>query len=180
MSRLGKKPVILPKDLTVSVKDQVIEVKGPKGTLTQKLVSGVNIKVEEQECFVSVDGQTKQDKANWGLYKRLLENMVAGVTSGFSKSLELKGVGFRAELKGATMVLSVGFSHPVTYDIPADVNAKVEKQTMIVLESCDKALLGQVAANIRSIRPPEPYKGKGIRYLGERVKMKAGKSGAKK
>lgn len=180
MSRKGKLPIDLPKGVEVKVSDLEVSVKGPKGTLTQKVKSGVQVKVEQDQVHVSL----KEDAADLGnfhgLYRTLIYNMVLGTTEGFEKRLEMIGVGYRAAVQGDLLDLQLGFSHPTKLSIPKGLTVKVDKSTVIVISGLDKHLVGQFAANIRSIRPPEPYQGKGIRYAGEYVRKKAGKSAAKK
>lgn len=175
MSRIGKQPIILPEGVTFSIEDNVVSVKGPKGELTQKTDSKVKIEQKENEIIVSVKNpENKTDKAYWGLFRMLIANMVKGVTEGFEKQLEVNGVGFKTELKGKQLVLHVGFSHPVEYDLPEGIEGKVEKN-VITVSGIDKQKVGQTAAEIRAIKKPEPYKGKGIKYIDEQIRRKAGK-----
>lgn len=177
-SRIGKQPVVLPKGVTVKIDGGLVNVKGPKGELSREFFD-VEISQVEQTIVVKEAGQTKRHKAMHGLCRSLLSNMVTGVSEGFTRGLEVQGVGYRMEQTGSTIKFSVGFSHPVMFPIPEGVTAKVEAQTKLTLSAIDKELIGQVAAKIRAIRPPEPYKGKGIRYAGERVRRKAGKAAGK-
>ena len=179
MSRLGKLPVTLPTGVTADIKDNNIIVKGPKGELSQALHELVDIKVEEGAVTVSVKNpEIKKEKAFWGLYRSLINNMVTGVTEGFSKELEVVGVGYRVALSGKKLTLNVGFSHPVEFPLPDGVEASVEGNK-ISLSSIDKQLVGETAAQIRKVRKPEPYKGKGIKYVDEQIIRKEGKTAAK-
>jgi large subunit ribosomal protein L6 len=180
MSRKGKLPIPVPNGVDVKVFDTEVSVKGPKGTLTQKLVPGVQVKVEGSEITVSL-AEGSEDLAHYhGLYRTLIYNMVSGTTQGFEKKLEMIGVGYRAAVQGELLDLQLGFSHPTKLEIPKGLTIKVEKNTQISITGFDKHLVGQFAATIRSKRPPEPYQGKGIRYVGEYVRKKAGKAAAKK
>jgi len=176
MSRLGKQPVTIPTGVTVSFENGLLTVAGPKGTLTRAIKSDVTISIAEQQVTLT-PGTTPDAPALWGTYAAHVRNMIKGVTEGFTKVLDIEGVGYRAEVKGTTLVLNVGFSHPVPLDIPAGVTALVEKSA-ITLTAADKDLLGQFAANVRKVRKPEPYKGKGIRYRGEYIIRKQGKKAA--
>lgn len=180
MSRKGKLPIPLPSGVEVKVSDTEVSVKGPKGILKQKLVPGVNVKVQGNEVLVSLADE-EADLAHYhGLYRTLIHNMVVGTTEGFEKKLEMIGVGYRAAIQGDLLDLQLGFSHPTKLPIPKGITVKVDKNTQITLTGFDKHLIGQFAATIRSQRPPEPYQGKGIRYVGEYVRKKAGKAAAKK
>lgn len=176
MSRLGKQPVAIPSGVTVTVENGLMTVTGPKGTLTRAIKPDVTVAVEEG-AVVLTPGKTVLATALWGTYAAHVRNMIKGVTEGFTKVLDIEGVGYRAEVKGTTIVLNVGFSHPVTLEIPQGIQAVVEK-TSITLSSNDKDLLGQFAANVRKVKKPEPYKGKGIRYRGEFIIRKQGKKAA--
>jgi large subunit ribosomal protein L6 len=175
MSRIGKKPVPLPKGVTASVEGQTVKVKGPKGELSVKLVPEVSATIDEHGITVTPD--KAQDKAAqmWGLSRSLVNNLVTGVTSGFTQKLEIQGVGYRAAVQGKILNLQLGFSHDVPYAIPEGITIVTEKPTMISISGINKQLVGQVAAEIRGWRPPEPYKGKGVRYEGEYVRRKEGK-----
>lgn len=173
MSRLGKIPVAIPAGVEVTMADSVLTVKGPKGTLTREIKKDVNVAIENSEVTLS-PGKTVAAKALWGTYAAHVRNMITGVTTGFTRILEIEGVGYRAEVRGTELVLSVGFSHPVPLVIPAGITALVEK-SVITLSGYDKDVLGQFAANVRKVRKPEPYKGKGIRYRGEFIIRKQGK-----
>lgn len=180
MSRKGKLPIPLPKSVEVKVSGTEVTVKGPKGSLAQSLVPGINVKVEDGQVIVSID-ENGQDLGHFhGLYRTLINNMVVGTTEGFEKRLEMVGVGYRAAVQGDLLDLQLGFSHPTKLPIPKGLTVKVEKNTLIIISGFDKHLVGQFAATIRSQRPPEPYQGKGIRYAGEYVRKKAGKAAAKK
>jgi len=177
MSRIGKKPIEIPSGVTVEVTGDVIKVSGPKGSLSQKFSKGVSIEVTDTRIEVkSADGSRKA-RSFQGLYRALVSNMVQGVSESISKTLEINGLGYRAEVEGSTLVLNVGYSHPVRYELPEGISASVEKNTVITVTGIDKQLVGQVASEIRSIRKPEPYKGKGIKYANEQIKRKAGKTG---
>lgn len=176
MSRVGKLPIIVPGTVKVAVEGAEIRVQGPKGTLAHRIPQGIEVNVDGDRLEVSRKAETKTVRSLHGLTRKLLANMVQGVNEGFRKVLEINGVGYRAELKDKSLHLTLGFSHPIEYRLPEDVSASVERQTVITLESHDKQVLGQVAAEVRRFRPPEPYKGKGIRYQGEMVVRKAGKA----
>ncbi len=180
MSRIGKQPVNIPAGVTVTLKDDVITVKGPKGELSQNLNPELSYEVSDAEITVTRPSDSKEHRAQHGLFRSLINNMVEGVSNGFVKKLELVGVGYRATNQGQILELALGYSHPIHMQLPTEI--KVEAVTdrksnpVITLESADKQLLGQVCAKIRSLRKPEPYKGKGIRFVGEQVRRKAGKS----
>ncbi len=175
MSRIGKKPVGLPKGVTASVSGQTIEVKGPKGTRSFTATDDVTITVEDGEVKVTPRGLSKRARQQWGMSRSMIENLVTGVTTGFKKELEISGVGYRASMQGSTLKLALGYSHDVDFVPPAGVTVTAPKQTEIVIEGIDAQLVGQVAANIREWRGPEPYKGKGIKYKGEFIFRKEGK-----
>jgi len=179
MSRIGKKPVQLPDKVQITLDGDTINVKGPKGSLDRKLHPAVNIEIDNQVLSVSTDTSDKKKVALQGLFRSLIFNMVHGVTQGYEKKLILSGIGYRAEAKGKNLVLSVGYSNPVDFALPDGVTAAVDKNVEVTLTCIDKELLGQAAANIRAIRPPEPYKGKGIMYADERIIRKAGKTAGK-
>ena len=178
MSRIGKIPVEIPAGVTVSVDGYNLAVKGPKGSLEHKLGSGVKVEVGEKEAVVELVKNDPQGRANYGTTRAIVANMVHGVTTGWTKELELQGVGYTASLSGNKLKLVVGYSHDVFIEIPKIVQCKVQK-TNITLESIDKQVVGNLAASIRKVKPPEPYLGKGIRYVGEQVRRKAGKAGKK-
>jgi large subunit ribosomal protein L6 len=175
MSRIGKKAISLPKGVTITISGQNVSVKGPKGQLSWTVVDEIEIKQEGEALNVTPRGETARHKAMWGLSRTLVANMVKGVTDGFESSLELVGVGYRAAMQGTKLELSLGFSHPVVIDPPAGVTFVVPKQTEIKIQGIDKQVVGELAAKIRKIRPPEPYKAKGVRYAGEKVRRKEGK-----
>ena len=175
MSRIGKKPVELPSGVTATVSGQTIEVKGPKGARSFSATDDVTITVEENAVKVTPRGTSKRARQQWGMSRSMVENLIIGVTEGFKKELEITGVGYRANIQGNTLKLALGYSHDVDFDIPAGVTVTAPKQTEIVVEGIDQQLVGQVAANIREWRKPEPYKGKGIRYKGEYIFRKEGK-----
>lgn len=176
MSRIGKLPIPVPSGAKVTLKNQVIRVEGPKGTLERKLHPKVKLDIKDGTIDVTVEKE--KDRAAQGLVRSLVNNMVIGVITGFERILEVNGIGYRATVKGSILNLSLGFSHPVDFQLPKGVEADVDKNNTIRLTSFDKELLGQTAASIRSLRPPEPYKGKGIKYSDERIQRKAGKTGA--
>jgi len=178
MSRTGKRPIPVPKDVKVDVKDDLITVKGPKGELRRNIHPKIKISMENDHILVSIDDEDKEARSLHGLFRVLLANMVTGVSKGFEVGLEIVGVGYRAELSGRKASFYLGYSHPIVFELPDGIDAEVEK-TRITLKSIDKELLGRTAAKIRSFRKPEPYKGKGVRYAEEVVKRKAGKAGAR-
>ncbi|WP_299680403.1 50S ribosomal protein L6 [uncultured Roseobacter sp.] len=175
MSRIGKKPIDLPSGVTATVSGQAIEVKGPKGTRSFKATDDVDLKVEDNVITVTPRGKSKRARQQWGMSRTQVQNCVTGVTEGFKKELEIQGVGYRAQMQGNTLKLNLGLSHDVDYTAPEGVTVTAPKQTEIVVEGIDEQLVGQVAANIRQWRKPEPYKGKGIRYKGEFIFRKEGK-----
>lgn len=179
MSRIGKLPVAVPAGVKISLSGQELTVTGPKGTLKQTLHERMNIAVESDQIVVARSSDDKKDLALHGLTRSLIQNMVTGVTAGFVKKLEINGVGYRAEVTGKVLTLSLGFSHPVVYELPDGISVEVEKQTKLSVSGIDKQLVGSASAKIRSFREPEPYKGKGIKYADERILRKAGKAGKK-
>lgn len=179
MSRIGQLPISLPAGVKVSVSDAAVTVEGKKGRLSERLVEGIEVKVADGRCTVARRDDSKRFRALHGLYRRLIQNMVTGVSEGFSKVLLVNGVGYRAELKGKSLVLNLGYSNPIEYGIPEGVSVAVEANSRLVVSSTDRQRLGQVCAELRSLRPPEPYKGKGIRYEKEFVRRKIGKTGVK-
>ena len=179
MSRIGKKPIVVPKGVTVKVHNGFVEVQGPKGKLTQAFPRGINFSLADGS-LTAQRGSDDPDLAKYhGLARSLVANAVAGVTEGFKRELDIVGVGYRAEVKGKQVVFALGYSHAVVFDIPAGIEIAIEKQTHITVTGVDRQLVGQVAANIRRFREPDPYKQKGVRYTGEVLKKKAGKTGAK-
>ena len=175
MSRIGKKPVALPKGVTAEIKGQTIEVKGPKGTRSFTATDDVTLALEDGSVKVTPRGASKRARQQWGLTRSMVENLTVGVSEGFKKELEIQGVGYRASMQGKTLKLALGYSHDVNFETPEGVTITAPKQTEIVVEGIDQQLVGQVAANIREWKKPEPYKGKGIRYKGEVVFRKEGK-----
>lgn len=175
MSRVGKKPVVIPAGVTVELKDETLKIKGPKGELVLPVHPKVTITQAESELTVSVKRpDVKAEKALWGLFRALINNMVVGVTTGFTKTLEINGVGYKASMSGTKLVMALGYSHPIEMETPKGLEAKVEKN-IITITGIDRQLVGQFAAEIRSQREPEPYKGKGIKYSDETIRRKAGK-----
>ncbi len=178
MSRIGKKPIAVPKGVTVSVKPDGVEVKGPKGTLKQAVPPGVRFEMKDAELVASLERPDPELGKFHGLARSLMANAVEGVTNGFKKELDIVGVGYRAEVKGKQIVFALGYSHPVVFDIPNGIDVAIDKQTHVTVTGIDRQLVGQVAANIRRLRKPDPYKQKGVRYTGEVLKKKVGKTGA--
>jgi large subunit ribosomal protein L6 len=175
MSRIGKKPVEMPAGVSATLSGQSIEVKGPKGTLGFKATDDVTITVEDNVIWVKPRGMSKRARQQWGMSRTCISNLVQGVTTGFKKELEINGIGYRAALQGKVLKLSLGYSHDVLFDIPDDVTITVPKNTQIIVEGINSQVVGQVAANIRAWRKPEPYKGKGIKYKDEFIFRKEGK-----
>ena len=178
MSRIGKKPIPVPKGVQVTLKDGLVEVKGPKGQLSQLLPPGVTMALEDEQIVTSV-GEAREQRKFHGLGRTLVANAVQGVSEGFKRELDIVGVGYRAEVKGRDVHFALGYSHPVVFPLPQGIDVAIEKQTHVTVTGIDKQLVGQVAANMRSLRKPDPYKQKGVRYTGEVLKKKAGKAGAK-
>jgi large subunit ribosomal protein L6 len=178
MSRIGRKPIEIPKGVQVSITTDAISAKGPKGTLKLARHKAVEVKEEKGALVFARSGEDGPERAAHGLMRALVANMLTGVTQGFSRQLEINGVGYKAEIKGTTVVLSLGFSHPIEYKLPEGISAKVDKN-MLILSGIDKELVGAAAAKVRSFRPPEPYKGKGIKYVEETIIRKAGKTAGK-
>ena len=178
MSRIGKKPIAIPSGVKVEVKEGSIFVEGSKGKLNRTLSDRITVEIKEAQVFVNRVANTKMDRAFHGLYRALINNMIKGVNEGYVKELEIIGVGFKAAVQGNNLVLNLGFSHPVNFPIPEGVKVEAPKPTQLVIKSMDKELIGKVATEIRSIYPPEPYKGKGVRFVGEHVKKKVGKAQA--
>lgn len=179
MSRVGKRPVAIPKGVTVTLDGNTATVKGPKGELARTLPVEMKVELVGEEVVVTRPSDVQRHRALHGLARSLIQNMVTGVTEGYSKSLEIQGVGYKAEERPKGVRLVVGYSHPVDYDAPDGIKISVENPTSMKVLGIDKEVVGQVAAELRRVRPPEPYKGKGIRYVGEQVRRKAGKTGAK-
>ena len=175
MSRIGKKTIAVPKGVTVTLDGQTVTVKGPKGERAWTVADEIEVKHEGDELSLGLKADTPRARAMWGLSRTLVDNMVTGVTTGFEKTLELVGVGYRAAMKGNALSLQLGFSHDVDVEPPAGVTFAVPKQTEITISGIDKQAVGEIASKIRRLRPPEPYKGKGVRYAGEKVRRKEGK-----
>lgn len=176
MSRLGKTPIALPKGIEVKVVNNVVQVKGPKGNLSKDLIDGISLRIEGDKVFVETDQTKKLEGSFHGLYRSLISNMILGASKGFEKRLSLIGVGYRAAVQGHKLDLQLGFSHPTQIEIPKSVQVTVDKSVLIVITGADKHAVGQFAAAVRGMKPPEPYKGKGIRYENEYVRKKAGKA----
>jgi large subunit ribosomal protein L6 len=178
MSLIGKKPIVIPKDVKIEVKDATFSIEGPKGKLERSLPAQLNLEIKDNQIFVKRLGDTKPDKSLHGLYRALIFNMIKGVTEGYSKEMEIVGTGFKAQVQGNKLNMQLGFSHPVNFSIPEGIKIETPKPTQIVIRGIDKGKVGEVAAEIRAIYPPEPYKGKGIRFAGEYIKKKVGKAQA--
>ena len=178
MSRIGKKPIAIPKGVTVKVDGNTVDVKGPKGQLRQPLPPGVSAAVEDGHIVTKKTSDDRELDKFHGLARSLVNNAVLGVTEGWKKELDIVGVGYRAEMKGQQIHLALGYSHPVVFDVPKGIDVAIDKQTHIVVTGCDRQLVGQVAANLRRLREPDPYQQKGVRYTGEQLKKKAGKTAA--
>jgi large subunit ribosomal protein L6 len=176
MSRIGKKPIALAKNVKISQSDGMVKVEGPKGSLTSKLPDGVSMVVSDNEVVIERKSDSRVDRSYHGLARTLVDNMVKGVSTGFEKGLEISGVGYRAEVAGSILKLVLGYSSPVEYNIPKGVDIRVDKQVNLMVSGINKELVGRVASEIRSLKKPEPYKGKGIKYAGEYIRRKAGKS----
>jgi large subunit ribosomal protein L6 len=180
MSRIGRSPITVPSGVDVDVADRLVTVKGPKGTLSRELPGAITVRQDGAELLVERPDDERQSRSLHGLTRTLVDNMVQGVTNGFQKELEIVGVGYRAEAQGPSSIkLALGFSHPVVYQAPDGITFEVPQPTRVVVKGIDKEIVGQVAANIRAIRKPEPYKGKGVKYAGEKILRKAGKAGKK-
>ena len=176
MSRIGKAPITIPGGVNVTVGDDKVTVKGPKGELSQSFVDNIGVEINDGVLFVTRANESKPVRANHGLMRALINNMVVGVTKGFEKKLEVIGVGYRADVKGSKLVMNLGYSHPINFAIPAGITITADKQNVVTVTGIDKQQVGQVAAVIRGFRKPDHYKGKGVRYLGEHVRIKTGKS----
>jgi large subunit ribosomal protein L6 len=179
MSRIGKKPIAIPSGVKVALAGNTINVQGPNGKLSREVTTGINVVIEASQILVQQSADAPDAGARQGLTRTLIANMVEGVTKGFSRVLEINGVGYRADIRGSVLNLSLGYSHPIDYALPQGIAVEVEKQTKITVKGIDKELVGATAAKIRSFRSPEPYKGKGIKYAEERIVRKAGKTGKK-
>lgn len=180
MSRIGKKPISVPSGVNIKLEDRTIGIKGPKGETSWNYPEAVRVSLEQDKILVSRAGDSKADRSLHGLARSLISNMVTGVSQGYQRVLEISGVGYRAQVQGNKIMLTLGYSHPVEFQLPLGISAAVDqKQTTITLNGIDKQMLGQVAADIKGLRSPDAYKGKGIRYAGERLKLKVGKAGKK-
>jgi len=179
VSRIGKKPIKIPKGVSVKIAHNEVQLKGPGGQMSQSFNDYVRVHQDKEELVVERLKEDKKGHAFQGLYQRLISNMVSGVTTGFSKELEIMGLGYRAQKQGERLILNLGFSHPITFTPPKGISIEVPAPNRIIVKGIDKQQVGQVAANIRGLRPPEPYKGKGVRYAGEYVRRKVGKTGGK-
>ena len=179
MSRIGKLPISIPDTVKVELQDHTVSVKGPKGTLSMVVHPAMDVRVQDRQVLCGRPSDTKFHKALHGLTRSLIANMVEGVTKGFERKLELVGVGYRAAVQGQNLTMTLGYSHPIIYPIPQGIRIEVKDQTQLTVSGTDKQLVGAVAAKVRSFRPPEPYKGKGVKYADERIRRKAGKTGAK-
>lgn len=177
MSRIGKKPIALPEGVKVDIKEGIVLVEGPKGSLSRPLLEGIQLDMEEGTLLVKRANDTKRVRSYHGLMRTLVANMVEGVSKGFEKKLEIVGIGYRSELQESGITLYLGYSHPINFPLPAGISADIEKQTMVTIKGIDKELVGQVSAKIRDLRRPDPYKGKGVKYAGEVLRKKAGKTG---
>ncbi len=178
MSRVGRLPIELPEGVSIEVEDGAVRVKGPKGELARPLAGGITLSTEGRRVLLQRQDDSREARARHGLMRKLVANMVEGVGRGFSRTLEITGVGYRAELRGGAIFFTLGYSHPILFQLPAGVSAKVDRQVVVTLEGADRELLGETAAAIRALRPPEPYKGKGIKHAGEQIRRKAGKAAA--
>lgn len=179
MSRVGKKPIPIAKGVKIEKSNGTVKVKGPKGELSVEVKPGITVTINEEEVVLERPSDSRQHKSMHGLYRALIDSMVIGVTTGYQKKLEIVGVGYRAEMKGEKLSLQLGYSHPILFSLPPEITVEIPAPTQILISGIDKQLVGQVAAKIRSMRPAEPYKGKGIKYEGEYIRRKAGKTAAK-
>jgi large subunit ribosomal protein L6 len=179
VSRVGKKPVPITKGVKIEKSNGTVKVKGPKGELSVEVKPDISVTIHEEEVVLDRPSDSRQHKSMHGLYRALIESMIIGVTTGYQKKLEIVGVGYRAELKGKKLSLQLGYSHPILFSVPPEITVEIPAPTQIIISGIDKQLVGQVAAKIRSMRPAEPYKGKGIKYEGEYIRRKAGKTAAK-
>ncbi len=177
MSRIGKKPIELPKGVKLELKDGIVSVQGPKGQLERPLLAGLELEMTDGQALVKRLSDDKRSRSYHGLMRTLVANMVDGVSKGFEKKLEIVGIGYRSELKGTILVLHLGYSHPIEFPLPEGISAEVEKQTQVTIKGINKELVGQISAKIRDLRKPDPYKGKGVKYANEVLRKKAGKTG---
>jgi large subunit ribosomal protein L6 len=179
MSRVGKKPIVIPEKTQVSLKEDILTVKGPKGTLSRQIHPAVKLDIGDADIKAVIDSQDRKTRALQGLVRSLVANMITGVSTGFERVLQINGIGYRAEAKGKSVLFNLGYSHPIDFALPEGITAEVDKNNTVKLMGIDKELLGQTAASIRQLRPPEPYKGKGVKYADEYIQRKAGKTGTK-
>jgi large subunit ribosomal protein L6 len=179
MSRVGKKPILLPEKTNIDYKGKVVTVKGAKGTLTREVHPAIDLTIEDKNIVVTMAQDDRNTRALQGMTRSLVNNMVIGVSQGFERVLNINGIGYRAEMKGKSIVFNLGYSHPINFELPEGISATVDKNNDVKLSGIDKELLGRTAASIRQLRPPEPYKGKGIKYAEEYIQRKAGKTGTK-
>ncbi len=177
MSRIGKKPIALPQGVKVDLKDGQVSVKGPKGSLSRPLLEGIEVEITDKVVNLKRGSDDKKTRSFHGLMRTLVSNMVDGVSKGFEKKLEIVGIGYRSELHGNKLVLYLGYSHPINFQLPQGISAEVDKQTLVTIKGVDKELVGQISAKIRGLRKPDPYKGKGVKYATEVLRKKAGKTG---
>ncbi|MBP9560680.1 MAG: 50S ribosomal protein L6 [Syntrophorhabdaceae bacterium] len=177
MSRIGRKPIVLPESVNIEIKDGEVLVSGAKGLLKRPILEGISVEVDNRIVYVKRTSEDKKIKGYHGLMRTLISNMVEGIEKGFEKKLEIVGIGYRAEMQGDNLVLYLGYSHPIQFPLPAGISAQVDKQTLLTIKGIDKELVGQMAAKIRTLRKPDVYKNKGIKYAGEILRKKAGKSG---
>jgi large subunit ribosomal protein L6 len=177
MSRIGKKPIVLPQGVKLELKDGAVSVKGPKGALSRPLLEGIALEITDNAVTLTRASDDKRTRSYHGLMRTLVANMVDGVSKGFEKKLEIVGIGYRSELHGNKLVFFLGYSHPIDFQLPQGISAEVEKQTLVTIKGIDKELVGQISAKIRSLRKPDPYKGKGVKYATEVIRKKAGKTG---
>lgn len=180
MSRIGKKPIVIPAGVTITIDNNLVTVKGAKETLSQQIHPLIKVEQVGSEIIVSRAGETKEERSLHGLSRALIQNMVTGVTSGYEKILEVKGTGYRAQLQGSKLVMNLGYSHPVEFEAPKGITLEVPNNNRVIVKGADKQLVGEVAANIRGFRLPDAYRGKGVKYLDEVLHLKEGKTGAKK
>ena len=179
MSRIGKKSIQIPKDVNLTYDDKVITIKGKNGTMKNKVHENVELNISDQTITVVPKDESRKNRAYQGMTRSLVNNMIIGVTKGFERTLEINGIGYRAEANGNVLKLTLGYSHPIEFKLPDGITANVQKQNIVKISGIDKQLLGQICSEIRSLRPPEPYKGKGVKYAEEYIQRKAGKTGTK-
>jgi large subunit ribosomal protein L6 len=177
MSRIGKKPIVLPPGVKLELRDGAVAVKGPKGSLSRSLLEGIEVEITDETVNLKRANDSKKIRSYHGLMRTLVANMVDGVSKGFEKKLEIVGIGYRSELHGNKLVFFLGYSHPIDFQLPQGISAEVEKQTLVTIKGIDKELVGQISAKIRNLRKPDPYKGKGVKYATEVLRKKAGKTG---